>query len=178
VARFLLALSLAGFASAPAYAHGLRIFAAFDGSDIAGKVTFSDEDAVANARVQAVDPDGQLLAETRTANDGSFSIPFTRLCDHTLVAETADGHRAEDVVTATELFHTESSPKSEGTPADQIGRVEAIVEEAVARQILPLREQLDTYENRVRFRDILGGLGYIVGAMGLVALIKARRNPV
>ena len=44
----------------------------------------------------------------------------------------------------------------------------------MSRQIRPLREQLDRYEEKVRLHDILGGIGFIVGAMGLVLYVKSR----
>ncbi len=30
-----------------------------------------------------------------------------------------------------------------------------------------LQDQLDEYEHRVRFRDILGGIGFIIGFVGI-----------
>lgn len=55
------------------------------------------------------------------------------------------------------------------------GSLVALVEEAVARQVRPLREQLLAHEERVRLRDILGGIGYILGLAGLVLWWHARR---
>jgi hypothetical protein len=45
--------------------------------------------------------------------------------------------------------------------------LEAAIERAVARQIGPLREQLLAAQERVLLRDVLGGLGYILGLTGL-----------
>jgi nickel transport protein len=50
------------------------------------------------------------------------------------------------------------------------------VEQAVARQIRPLREALQAHEERVRMRDILGGIGYIVGLAGLALWWSSRRR--
>ncbi|NEV60866.1 hypothetical protein G3446_02965 [Thiorhodococcus minor] len=53
----------------------------------------------------------------------------------------------------------------------------AAIELAVARQIRPLREQLAAAQDRARLTDILGGIGYIIGIMGLALWWKSRRAP-
>ena len=37
---------------------------------------------------------------------------------------------------------------------------------------MPLREQLDQYEEKTRLHDVIGGLGYIVGLMGIAFYLK------
>jgi len=65
-------------------------------------------------------------------------------------------------------------------PARQTAAGEAItpetVETAVARQIGPLRRQLDAYEDQVRLHDILGGIGIIFGLFGTAAWLSVRRQ--
>lgn len=56
----------------------------------------------------------------------------------------------------------------------------ALVEQATARQIRPLREQLDAFEDRARLHDVLGGVGVIFGlggvAYGLSVRARLRRR--
>lgn len=49
-----------------------------------------------------------------------------------------------------------------------------LVSHAVAKQVNPLREQIVAYENKVRFSDIIGGLGIIIGIFGTIAWWQAR----
>ena len=42
-----------------------------------------------------------------------------------------------------------------------------IVERAVSKRVRPLERELKDLKNEIRFHDILGGIGYIVGAMGI-----------
>ena len=51
-----------------------------------------------------------------------------------------------------------------------------MIERAVARQIGPVREQLVSYEDEVRWRDVLGGLGYILGITGLAVWLRSGRD--
>ncbi|MFP4077364.1 MAG: hypothetical protein ACLFTD_12930, partial [Halochromatium sp.] len=55
--------------------------------------------------------------------------------------------------------------------------IERSVEQAVARQLRPLREALAEAQARVAFRDLLGGLGYIAGLAGLGLWWTRRRRP-
>ncbi len=58
--------------------------------------------------------------------------------------------------------------------------ITAAVAEAVAKEIRPLREQLDQVESKIRLHDIVGGIGYIVGISGVafyfLAMRKTERN--
>ena len=54
-------------------------------------------------------------------------------------------------------------PPSAGTAA---GSLEEKVDN-LTRQITELRKQINRYEERKRFHDVLGGIGYIVGLSGL-----------
>lgn len=54
-------------------------------------------------------------------------------------------------------------------PAD----LAALIDQAVAHNIRPLREQIEAYEQKVRLHDILGGIGYIMGLAGIFAYLQA-----
>ena len=51
-----------------------------------------------------------------------------------------------------------------------------MIDRTVARHVGPLREQLDAFQDAIRFRDILGGLGWIIGVTGIACYLIARRN--
>jgi nickel transport protein len=52
----------------------------------------------------------------------------------------------------------------------------AALEAAIARQIRPLREQLDAAESRIRLHDLMGGIGTIFGLFGCWAWLQSRRR--
>jgi nickel transport protein len=54
--------------------------------------------------------------------------------------------------------------------------LETAIARTVARQIQPLREELIAAEDRVRLRDILGGVGYILGLTGLALWWRCREG--
>ena len=49
-------------------------------------------------------------------------------------------------------------------------------EEAIDRKAAPFRQEHHEHEQEVRLRDILGGLGYIVGITGIAPYFLGRRK--
>ena len=56
------------------------------------------------------------------------------------------------------------------------GDLTALINRAVARQVGPLRAEINAYRNDVRMSDILGGIGIIIGIFGVGAWVVARRQ--
>jgi nickel transport protein len=170
--------------AAPALAHRIHLFAS-GGTVIEGSAYFSGGGALASATVRVTAPNGVRLGEVRTDAAGRFTFRPAHRCDHVFVVEMGDGHRAECTVPAAELPSDLPSlpgapppppaePSGQPEPADPSARE---LERAVARAVRPLREQIDRLEHRLRFRDVLGGLGYIAGLTGLAFYVLAvRRN--
>ena len=42
----------------------------------------------------------------------------------------------------------------------------------------PLAAQIDALESTLRLRDVMGGIGYIVGVFGILAFLMAHRRVV
>lgn len=178
----------------PALAHRLQVFAFAEGDRIQGSAYFAGGGAAIGARVRVLDPQGQLLAQLTPDGLGAFSYRVLAAQDHLVVAETGDGHRAEWRVRAAELSPTQpaaprvpepSGPAQNSLPGPDLaaGRdadLEHLVGRAVARQIGPLREEFAAAQGRAALRDVLGGIGYILGIAGLLAWWRsrqARRSP-
>lgn len=179
------------FVSGPVQAHVLRVFAAADGNRIDGSVYYAAGAKAEGAKVVIRTREGRVLAELSTGADGGFVFAASEQVDHLIVAETPEGHKGSWTVSAGELAGEMPTPVGIAVPsasgAAQEGgmtgaanpprsSLETLVEEAVARQIRPLREQILAHEERVRLRDILGGIGYFVGVVGVVLWWRARRE--
>ncbi len=177
--------------ASPAAAHKVSVFAAVQGKAISGEAYFRDGAPVRGARVMVFDAAGAKIGETQTDAAGRFSFEPRRRCDHRFMVDGGDGHAAQYTVRADELpaslpdgggtsvATSESNPASPSIVpiADPPGK--RIAEpsdshqglhgelEAIQAQIVQLRRELAAREDSARWRDVLGGIGYILGLMGL-----------
>jgi len=102
---------------------------------------------------------------------------------HTFLLNTGDGHQASYTVAAEELGNNLPAPPNHSnllspnstavtSPIPVNSTATAIspqeLEKLLDKTIRPLREQLETYQEKIYLHDILGGIGYIFGIMGLI----------
>ena len=175
----------------PAFGHRLKVFAMAEGRKISGYVYFPGGGRAVGVTVRALAPDGSELARATTNEKGEFELVAQHRCDHTIVAETPDGHKASFVVEASEL--PDDLPPLGGAPGKpkkpaaaqaapaartpvQGAALKELVSEAVAKELRPLREQLEAYEAKRRLHDIIGGIDYILGISGVAFYLLGKRR--
>lgn len=188
-AALVLALVLTGGGTAAA--HRLNVFAFADGANIRGEVYFTGGGPARSVRVVVLGPAGESLGDTLSGADGTFVVEARERVDHRIVADTGDGHQAQYVVRAGELplslperttqsavgdrppITARATPPGPETPPAEL---EAMVDRAVGRRLGTLSERLVALEQTIRWRDVLGGLGYIFGITGVACYMAARRR--
>lgn len=174
----------------PASAHRVKVFAGAEGSVISGYAYYPGGGRVKGARIEAQTPDGgteELIAD----ENGEFTFTAKARVNHRLVVDLGDGHRAEFTVQASELPDSLPGPEGAGTVAaarqkappkgaDAVAEGDRselvrLVEAATAKAVRPLREEIEALRERIWIRDVIGGLGYILGLMGVYFFLAARR---
>ena len=189
----LLAIAALAVNSRQAFAHRVKVYAWSEaGNTIRGEVYFPGGGKAKNVTVEVYAPGDRKLGETKTDDAGGFVFRARYHCDHKFVVNIGDGHGATYVLKADELPRSLPALQGAGAHADQAPTAEAasaqqpatapddispaaqrLVEEAIIRQVVPLRRQIEAYEEKVRLRDVVGGIGYIVGIAGIVFYFKA-----
>jgi len=173
----------------PAAAHRLKVFATVVGTSVEGKAYFVGGGPAENVSATLRDLNEKVVAEGRTDTEGRFALTAPVRSDLVVVVDAMDGHVARFAIAAARLpSNLPAGEAGEATPARPpagekialaVPAMSADADEiasSVARQIEPLAEQIDAMESAIRLRDVLGGLGYIVGIFGLIAFFKARRR--
>jgi nickel transport protein len=155
----------------PAWAHKVHLFALVRGGRIEGEVYFEGGAPVRRAKIQVVDPDGQELGTAEADDQGKFAFPVTRPVDHTLIAQAGFGHRARYTVAVADLPPSVSAGESA-----QVGHAWAVELQELERQVAGLRRDIHHAQNRLWLRDVLGGVGYILGVSGLLFYVWGRRR--
>jgi nickel transport protein len=157
-----------------AAAHGIRLTAVVEGEAIVGQARYVADGPVAQTRVTVYAPSGKRLGATQTDDEGRFRFVPTVAQDHRFWLDSGDGHAAECVVEAAELpigVRTSAANSPVATSADELA---ATIDRVVSERIKPLHEEVLQLRHALRLRDILGGIGYILGVTGLWFLLKAR----
>ena len=178
-------LAWASLLPIPAWAHALHMFVSADGNVISGDVYYSDGKPARNATVIITAPGGETH-EVTTGDNGLFAFTAAGVGPYAVVADSHDGHRVEQTVEVGEgpqesgTVATHDPPHAAEVPiaTEPVAgaQSDAAVRAAVREEIRPLREELDRFQNTARMRDIIAGIGYIVGVFGLLAWIQARRR--
>lgn len=190
----------------PARAHAVYLFAWVDGDRVCSEGYFAKKSKVRDGAVTVRNATGGLVAEGRTNEQGLWCFPAPAPQDLTFVLNAGQGHRAEFILPAKE-FPSGRLPAADkgalaapGTPvADHVpatgtaqrstaasmddGSLRALVRNAVREelqsQLSPIRQALaeKNADPGPTLRDIMGGLGWIIGLAGLAAWYTARRKP-
>ncbi|WP_026379720.1 hypothetical protein [Afifella pfennigii] len=185
----------------PAAAHKVIASLFVSGAVIEGEIGFTSGDMASDILVEVFDEAGNKLGETRTDADGFFTYAPEKAVTHVFRANLGAGHVAEVQMAAEELPEIAGSPAATvsaeanggsgppsaspapaSVPAPQID-LDALMEEqrrliaeAVQKQVIPLRRDIDAYKEKHDLQSILGGIGYIFGLFGLGFYLAARRK--
>jgi nickel transport protein len=179
-----------------AFAHKLYVFAQLEGAMIHGRAYFPGDVPARMSDVIARDVSGRELGRTTTDNEGKFTFTAREHVDYYLVAITPDGHSGQYTIHASELpgslpadvptagggsqVASRVTDRS-GLPAAAAGKENEL--SAVRAELADLRGQIGELQwqvlksdERLRFRDILGGIGFILGLAGVASYMMARRS--
>jgi nickel transport protein len=188
-----LAVAAALAAAGPAAAHKVNVFAYAEGGELLGQGYFPGGDPCRGCRVELLGPGGGVLAQTETDDHGEFRLARPQDgagAPLTLRLHASMGHASEYRLTASELglerqgaggpaakegAGAGAAPGAGGAAGRQALRreVRAAVEEALA----PVRRRLAEMQAQpVTVREVVGGLGYIVGLLGVALYLKSRRG--
>lgn len=180
--------------AAPAYGHKVSIFAWVEAGTVHTESKFSGGKRVKGGKIEAFDHLGRSIHTGTTDDKGyhSFAVP-AGANELKIVLTAGMGHTNHWTIHAEELGVAEtggSAPISQDRPAvtspdppidtNRLSNgldaqaIETIVERALERKLAPIRSQLA--EQGWTIRDILAGLGYILGLMGLASYVHYRKQ--
>lgn len=199
VAAAVVALLL--LAAPQAMAHRANIFAWEDGGNIRVECSFSGGKPAMHAPVTVTDAaSGEELAKFKTDGEGMGAFPIpdkarANRLDLRLELMAGEGHRGEWIITADEYLgaapdasSTDAAPETQAaqaaapasapaaTAAVDKAALKRIVDDALAKRLAPINRHLASLADPAPgIRDIVGGIGWILGLFGIAALVRSRR---
>lgn len=166
-----------------AYAHKVTVFAWIEDGVVHSQSKFSGGRKVKGGKIEVLDHLNKKLLEGTTDDQGYFSFPVPPSAQTLKIVLVAGmGHTNHWQITAEELgteparqqpLPAGPAPASKDFVQTGAQDLERIVERAVEKQLAPLRAQLA--EQSWGLRDIVAGLGYILGLMGLASYLHYRK---
>jgi nickel transport protein len=191
------------FFSTPAFAHRVTIFAWVEGNTVHTESKFSGGKRVNEGTVNVYNSAGTIIQSGKTNENGEYSFTAKEKGDLKIVIEAGMGHRGEWQMSEKDFAAPSDAPmdaapipeetagtnqqpnmdhgKSSSAPVSPNSisaiQLEAIVEKAVEKKIAPLMAALaEAQDKEPSIRDIMGGIGYILGLMGIAAFVRYKRK--
>ncbi len=191
IIHYLLPLLLILGPALPALAHRIQVIAYPSENEIIVEATVgnNNEPVLTGSEVTvSKGTKGTILLQGQTDSQGRFKFPIPALEPNTDLLITVNsglGHLGSKTLTAEELGPQRSAETEKTTsvvqntkkvscsPEDQ--RLADLVAEAVGREIEPLKHMLaKEMDSGPSMRDIIGGIGWLVGIGGLLAALKKK----
>jgi nickel transport protein len=187
-----------------AYAHKVSIYAYAEDGMVFAEGYFSDGTRTRNSLIEVFDTKtGKKLLEGKTDNEGKFSFKIPKATSLKLVLHASMGHRNDYTLSAKEVKEAMGIRKS-GVRSQKSGvkgrkgeskplytvpltvasgvssaEIEAVVSKAMDRKLQPVITillKLKENSEKPGITEILGGIGYIIGLMGIAMYFKSRRK--
>jgi nickel transport protein len=172
--------------SSPAIAHKINIFAWAEGQTVFTESYFTGGKLIEGGMVEVFDSAGQKLLEGRTDQKGEFSFKLPQKTDLLLVLTASMGHKSDftlKVENADEAAPAAEPAKITGelspdTVTVDMRQLRTVIEETLDLRLKPIYRSLADAKRREgpSLTNIIGGLGYIIGIMGLILYVRSRKK--
>lgn len=190
------------FWAGPGWAHKVSIFAWVEGDTVHTQSKFSGGKRPKDCTVVVYDMDGNQLLEGQTDENGEFSFKVPQRTALKVALKASMGHLAEWTIPVEEVTGvpetTETSapeidvesatpeapvtdvkdtaegqiPASGGLNAQEIQR---LIEKSLDKKLTPIVNMLaDSVDRGPKMSDVIGGIGYIFGLVGVAMYFAAR----
>ena len=184
-----LGVIMASLVVSQAYAHKVNVFAWAEGDTIFVEGSYPGGKKSRNSLVEVFNPAGTKLLEGRTNDKGEFAFKVPEKTDLRIVLTDSTGHKNDFIISASDLGnadssslpvpikqHAHSAGKS-GLVATDIHKLESIIDEALDRKLDPVIKLIRNSQRQgPTITEILGGIGYIFGLVGVAAYFSNRKK--
>jgi nickel transport protein len=186
------------FYDIPAFAHKVSIFAWVEGDTVYTQSKFSKGKRAKNSSVIVFDLEGNKLLEGKTDENGEFSFKIPKQTALKIVLKASMGHMAEWTIPVEEInpeavsdvkdsyetaFHSQSDVPGSNQPVSSeshgISRqeIKKLIDESLDKKLAPIMNMLaDSYGGDPSLTEIIGGIGYIFGLVGVAMYFTSRRK--
>jgi len=187
-----------------AHAHRVSVFAWVEGDTVFVESKFSGGRKVKDGLITVTDASGAQLLRGKTDARGEFSFKIPRRTELHIILQAGMGHRAQWILpvadmqpdaetasTGSEKSEAQDRPDKSAAVKSQLPaatarqvlsgpeakQIEAAVEKALDKKLKPVLKMLaESRQTGPTLNDVLGGIGYIIGLVGLAAYVRYRKK--
>ncbi len=190
---------LSAILSSVVYAHKVNMFAYQEGGQVFVDGYFADGKKAQESEVSVYDDQGQLLLNGKTDDKGLFVFTPAQKGALRITLDAGLGHKTEYelgadeweeqaglasvVSTGNEPVQTQVETSSEAKIAPHSAAaginekaLQAMIKKAVHDANMPLIRSLEEAQQKASLSDIIGGVGFIFGILGVLLYFQARKQ--
>ncbi len=169
------------------FAHKVNIFAYVEGDTVYTESYFPDGTKVKEGVVQVYDSEGTKLLEGKPDENGEFNFKPPRKDNLKIVLLTSMGHKNTYTLSADELpdiIVAEKPEKAEPkeskikeTPQVHLDQIKRIIDTSLDEKLKPIMRELARAQQKgVSFTEVIGGIGYVFGIMGIILYFASKKR--
>ena len=167
-----------------ALAHRINVFAWAEGDTVYVEAKYGGGKKIRSGTVIVTDTKGLELLRGKTDNQGAFSFRRPQASELKIILDAGSGHRAHWILPTDDdhADHAPDEPLPHEIPGDSYAglnqaEIEAIVEKVLDKKMKPLIKMLSESQKKgPGLGDIIGGIGYIIGLVGIAAYFHSRKK--
>ena len=169
------------------FAHKVNIFAYVEGDTVYTESYFSDGTKVKEGIVQVYDSQGTKLLEGKTNENGEFNFKSPRKDNLKIVLLASMGDKNTYTLSANELpdiIVAEKPEKAEPKESKvkdaapvHLDQIKRIIDTSLDEKLKPIMRELARAQQKgVSFTEVIGGIGYIFGIMGIILYFASKKR--
>ncbi|RUM88680.1 MAG: hypothetical protein DSZ25_01785 [Thermovibrio sp.] len=153
----------------------MSAFVDVDGNNVSLVSYFSDGTPAKNAKVTVYDSNGKVVLMGKTDKEGEFDFKIEKPGKYKVVVNAELGHRAVTTFQIGNLTN-ENSNSQETSGEEKEQKTEAVsnisereIRKVIREELRPIHRELLKIEERessISYKDVIGGLGWIIGIFG------------
>jgi len=169
------------------FAHKVNIFAYVQEGTVYTESYFPDGTKVKEGVVQVYDSQGTKLLEGKTNENGEFNFKPPKKDNLKIVLLASMGHKNTYTLSADELPDIIAAEKPEKAELKEskvkevaevhLDQIKRIIDTSLDEKLKPIMRELARAQQKgVSFTEVIGGIGYIFGIMGIILYFASKKR--
>ncbi len=181
VTLFVLSVAL----SSQAYAHKVSMFAYYEDGKVSVEGYFADGKKAQESEVEVFDSEGNKILSGKTGAEGLFVFTPPAVESLRITLDAGLGHKTEyrldlDDIGEENIPNTDAPESGAGAAAGLQGvdakALQEMIKKAVREANKPLIKSIEDAQQKATLGDIIGGIGFIFGILGIALYFQARKK--